>query len=197
MASRGRGAGLTIGQLLTLTFGFLLASVVIFLFGMWIGNDIAEQRFAQERNVVRMAVSTPPATPTVLELPSATPTVTVTPASGFEWATATPRVRPTVTPRAPLVGWPSTPTAEVAPVPPAESGWTVQVAATTDLAQALQLVQRLRAKGYDAYTRRRPIAGMTWYRVRVGQFADRAAAKKLEERLKRDMGLEAAFATQE
>jgi cell division septation protein DedD len=61
----------------------------------------------------------------------------------------------------------------------------------------LKIVQRLRASGYDAYTRRREIAGATWYRVRVGNYKTRGEAKRLEEQLRREMQLDAAYVTQE
>ena len=45
-----------------LIFGFLLASALIFLFGIWVGRDVAERRLAQEERVVRVPV---PVQPTV------------------------------------------------------------------------------------------------------------------------------------
>ena len=63
MAER-RSPGLTFGQLITLTFGFLLASVVIFVFGMWVGRDLADQQAAKQRDVARVPVAPPGPEPT-------------------------------------------------------------------------------------------------------------------------------------
>lgn len=76
----------------------------------------------------------------------------------------------------------------------ADAGWTVQVTATTDATEARALVQRLRARGYDAYLVQVPSReGATWYRVRVGRFSSRAEAQEWEERLKSQAGLSGAF----
>ncbi|MFN8642222.1 MAG: SPOR domain-containing protein, partial [Candidatus Binatia bacterium] len=71
-------------------------------------------------------------------------------------------------------------------------GWTVQAYATNDTMRAIMLARTLRGKGYDASTATRQIGGATWYTVRVGHFRDRAAAKAMEERRRREEGLEAA-----
>jgi len=68
----------------------------------------------------------------------------------------------------------------------ADAGWTVQVIATTDLEQAMNLARTLKTKGYEAYTVNAPMRGQTWYRVRVGRSLTRAKAKELEQRLKGD-----------
>jgi hypothetical protein len=63
MAER-RSPGLTFGQIITLTFGFLLASVLIFVFGFWVGRDLAEQQATKQREVARVPVAPPPPEPT-------------------------------------------------------------------------------------------------------------------------------------
>ena len=37
-------AGLGYGQVFLLIFGFLITSGLIFLFGIWVGRDVAERR---------------------------------------------------------------------------------------------------------------------------------------------------------
>jgi cell division septation protein DedD len=203
MARERGGRGLTIGQLLSLTLGFLIASVLIFVFGMWVGSDLAKQRMSEERQIVRLEVATRAVTPTLpfvftpTPLPVTPPTATVPvgpPATTTPYAIITTPTRP----RPPLP-WAATPTTvrKATPAPAAAGGWAVQVASTTDLGEALRIVQRLRSKGYDAYTRRREIAGATWYRVRVGNFKTRADAKRLEDELRREMQLDAAYVTEE
>jgi cell division septation protein DedD len=201
--ARERGPrGLTIGQLLSLTFGFLIASVLIFVFGMWVGNDLAKQRLSEERQIVRLEVATRAATPTLpfvsTPTPVFTPPFTATAAIGPS-ATSSPYAIITTPTRArPALPWAPTPTGARRITPaPVSSGWSVQIASTTDLGEALKVVQRLRANGYDAYTRRREIAGATWYRVRVGNFKTRGEAKHLEEQLRRELQLDAAYVTQE
>ena len=53
-------AGLGLGQLFALIFGFLITSAFIFLFGIWVGRDITERRLAREERVVRRAVPEQP-----------------------------------------------------------------------------------------------------------------------------------------
>jgi cell division septation protein DedD len=57
--------------------------------------------------------------------------------------------------------------------------------------------RQLRQRGYDAYTVQAPIGNVTWYRVRVGRFTDRAAAKLMEQRLKEQEKVEAAYVVNE
>ncbi len=61
MAAR-RNAGRSVGQLLTLTFGFLLASVMIFVFGIWVGRDLGRDRQRDDRPIVVKKVDRPGAT---------------------------------------------------------------------------------------------------------------------------------------
>src|SRR5271169_1108926 len=53
-------AGLGLGQLFALLFGFLITSALIFLFGIWVGRDITERRLASQERVVRMPVPIQP-----------------------------------------------------------------------------------------------------------------------------------------
>lgn len=198
MANRRTPSGLTIGQLLTLTFGFLVASVAIFFFGIWVGRDMAEQRLGKQQEVVHLPIGSPPPATNVVAQATDTPlrlamAATATPAPQKPSATptaATPKTTPTRF--GPMVAWGATPTARVT-TPKETGGWTVQVGATTDAVQAVVLARRLRSKGYDAYTTQGPIGGVTWYRVRVGRFGDRESAKAMETRLRRDEQIEAAY----
>lgn len=56
-------AGLGYGQAFLLVFGFLIASIIIFVFGMWVGRDLTESHLAEEP-VVRLSVPSKP-TPAV------------------------------------------------------------------------------------------------------------------------------------
>ena len=214
MANVRKSPGLTIGQLLTLTLGFLLASVAIFLFGMWVGRDMADQRMAKQPQVAHLPAPVPP-TANFVQAATAAPAnkvaavgatetpfriaLAATPTAGHPTtvaakATPTPTSAPKGTPThlGPMVAYGVTPT-RIGSQPPATGGWTVQVSATNDALQAVMLSRKLRSKGYDAYTTQGPIGGVIWYRVRVGRFADREAAKAMEARLRKEEQLEAAY----
>jgi cell division septation protein DedD len=53
-------AGLSYTQVFLLVIGFGVASGLIFLFGMWVGRDLAERRLASEERVVRQPVPIQP-----------------------------------------------------------------------------------------------------------------------------------------
>jgi cell division septation protein DedD len=222
MAS-ARTGGMSAGQVVLVTFGFLLASFLVFIFGMWVGKDIAERRLAQEERVFRAPISRPTASAEVAAAPPtlpAQPVSAATPAPVFqlpgEARTATPllapptptatlnlvvlspaptaaRPQPTLPPLATIPG------AVDEPTPPADewadAGWTVQVTATTDPAGAEAIAARLRSRGYDAYTIKAPARGQIWHRVRVGRFATKAEAQTVEQRLKTVEKLTGAFVT--
>ena len=194
MAER-RTPGLTFVQLITLTFGFLLASVVIFVFGLWVGRDLAEQQAAKQRDVARVPIAPPPPEPSRVVAaappPQAAPVaVAVAATATVASATATPvmivKIAATATrARTAAAGTPT----------PAPNGWTVQAYASNDTVRAVMLARTLRAKGYDASTATKQVSGTTWYLVRVGRFRDRAAAKTMEGKLRAEEGLEAASVT--
>ncbi len=215
MARHRESSGLGLGQLFVLIFGFLISSALIFVFGIWVGRDVAERRLAQEERVVRMPI---PAAPTPQEdakdavdlsfyekikekayqrlqqtASPATPARVAqvpTPTSAPTRAAAKPTSR---LPTPALGALRAEPTARAEDW--ADAGWTVQVNATTNPQQAADLAAVLRTKGYDAYTVQAPMRGQTWYRVRVGRFSSRDKAKELETQLKNNAGMENAYAT--
>ncbi len=212
MAGR-RQSGLPVGQVLTLAFGFLLASVMIFMFGLWVGRDLAQQRIEQDRQILHEPIEGSVPSGTVIFDATATPTQRIAvdaarptrPRLFAPTATRTKTVAPTQTRRPtktrtvapPVRRSRSTPTAakrvqrDVRP----GSVYTVQATATNDQVQALVLARGLRGKGYDAYTVQTDVAGVTWYRVQIGKFASKAEAEATAQRL-RGEGLEAAFVDQ-
>ncbi len=215
MMRRMGSAGLGFGQTFVLIFGFLIASALIFLFGIWVGRDITERRLAQEERVVRLPV---PAAPAAKEeekpqdvdvsfyqslkekayqrLQETATAATVTPARIAQAATPTAAPRQLAEKPKPT----AVPTKGKRPEAArsadewADAGWTVQVNATTNPQQATDLAHSLRAKGFDAYTVQAPMRGQTWYRVRVGRFSNRDKAKELETRLK-EQGMDNAYVT--
>jgi cell division septation protein DedD len=202
-------AGLGLGQLFALIFGFLITSALIFLFGIWVGRDITERRLASQERVVRMPV---PPQPT----PAADAKSTDVDLAFYQKLKEKAEQRlqetaaagsPSPAPRAavPKALAPEKRAAEAPPIARpkreagsgdewADKGWTVQVNATTNSQQAADLARSLRAQGYDAYTVQAPMRGQTWYRVRVGRFTVRDKARDLETKLKSE-GMENAYVT--
>ncbi len=64
---------------------------------------------------------------------------------------------------------------------------TIQVASLKDKKTALNMVARLKKKGYTAYLVSAEVPGKgTWYRVRIGSFNTREETGKIRNRLKKD-----------
>jgi len=214
MGRERRSRGLRPGQVVTLTFGFIVASVLIFSLGLWVGYDLARQQLVKSAPVVRLPV-TPPAwnptgtaaiageaspagrmeyraTPTPLRLlsvPTRAPSVPVRPSPS-----ATPEPSP---PTAVPTSLPSTPTPTATRTRAVAKRWTVQAGATTDAVQAAILAHRLRQAGFAVATVQRPIGGVRWYLVRVGSFRSHADASAMVRRLKEEEGVEAAYVISE
>ena len=79
------------------------------------------------------------------------------------------------------------------PKPGQEKAFLLQVASYKDSAQAQQLLTKLKGKGYGQV---RVVKGEvpgkgTYFRVRLGPFADRDKAQKMQEKLKAGEGLQA------
>ncbi len=72
-ARKSTAAG--IGQVITLILAFLLASVMIFVFGISVGRDLAEQKQRRERPVVRKKVEPAAAADATAEEPTRRPVV--------------------------------------------------------------------------------------------------------------------------
>ncbi len=63
--------------------------------------------------------------------------------------------------------------------------WTIQVSSLKDRAAAEKMVEKLKQKGYSAYSMASSISGKgRWYRVRVGPFRHKEEAEKMLSRLK-------------
>ncbi len=73
------------------------------------------------------------------------------------------------------------------------NGWTVQAMATTDKRIASHWLDRLNAKGYQAFVVKADIRGQAWYRVRAGHFSSLQEAETLRTALKSKEGILDAF----
>ena len=75
------------------------------------------------------------------------------------------------------------------PAPPSRLGnYTVQLGASQTRAEALQLAARAAAAGLKAYVVEAHLPGKgVWYRIRVGAFAERAAADRYRRDVEREL----------
>jgi cell division septation protein DedD len=96
---------------------------------------------------------------------------------------------PTPIPPGPRTAEVVPPQTAVLPPPPANPGkYTVQIGATQDRAEAHEMVNRIAKAGLRPYVVQAKLPGRgLWYRVRVGAFADRAAADQYRKDIEREL----------
>ena len=184
---------------------FSVASVIVFMLGMFVGKSIEERKIAKrEEPLMRIPVKPEGAIKrdevtfndgqaknslTAREEKSATER----PAESLARAEAL-----TVEERKPQK-------LKAEPLPKktestnAESGdqakiWRAQVNAFPDERSAKLLVDRLKNKGYNAYVSEVQNRGKTWYRVNVGRYQTREEAEKVVEALQNKENHSKAFA---
>ena len=86
---------------------------------------------------------------------------------------------------------PRAPMPAVAP----QAGWTLQLHASQDKADADRFAAMMREKGYAPYLVNAEVAGRgTWHRVRLGSFSSKDAAMKYLADFKRETGVDAFVA---
>lgn len=193
---------------------FVVVLMIVFTIGLLVGKNFAGEPQLTERRTPAaddgLAVKTgteeslpiqeiplpPPKTgetPAGLP-PSSEPVVKTAPPSAGPAAQPVPKTAPAPTPKttAAPTPKPAAPAAEPAPAaaPPAAGTsvtYIVQALATKDLAEARALVDKLKAKGYDAFVKvAQPGAADQFNRVQVGRFKDMEHARELVARLKKD-----------
>jgi cell division septation protein DedD len=81
---------------------------------------------------------------------------------------------------------------DIVPEPTLKDGgkYTVQVMATSSKSKAEQQLSTLQANGYTAFMKEEKAGESSVFKVRVGRFSDKEAAKKIATRLKQDLKLE-------
>jgi cell division septation protein DedD len=83
-------------------------------------------------------------------------------------------------------------TGALPPPPPDVGKFTVQVGATQDRVEARQMVVLASKGGLRPYVAEARLAGRgLWYRVRLGAFADRAAADQYRRDVERELHMPA------
>lgn len=197
------------GQMVLLGAAFVLASAVIFFFGMFIGKSIEERKIARrEEPLVRIPVKPEGSAQKRGE-------VTFNDGESKAPVAAAAQERPVAEKRPEKIARTEPPATQpdkrseqvgVEPVAKkskvetatesAESGkiWRAQVNAFPDERSAKLLVDRLKNKGYNAYVSEVQNRGKTWYRVSVGRYPSREEAEKVVDVLKTKENFAKAFA---
>jgi DedD protein len=197
------------GQMVLLGGAFVLASLVIFMLGMFIGKSIEERKIAmREEPLVRVPLKPEGAAQKRDE-------VTFNDGEAKAPAAAAVQERPTAEKRAEKIAKAEPPAPQpekrperIAAEPAAkkseatagsesaEAGriWRAQVNAFPDERSAKLLVDRLKNKGYNAYVSEAQNRDKTWYRVNVGRYPSREEAEKVVDALKTKENYSKAFA---
>jgi cell division protein FtsN len=184
---------------------FTLASVGIFILGMFVGQGIEERKIAKkEEPLIKIPVK-PDAAGTggavgqkrdeITFNESVSPDSTAPRLREVEKADKPPEKLAKTEARAPKAEKkaekiaPTIAKAKMEAVSSAEVTdpakiWRAQVNAYPDERSAKLLVDRLKIKGYNAYVSEVQNRGRTWYRVSVGRFNSREEAEKTVEALK-------------
>ena len=103
-----------------------------------------------------------------------------------EGKAAADKAPPKVAPSTPPKESPSPKDKEAAPVPPAGSGYAVQVAALNVRSEADAIARKLASKGYAAYVQTPSDGTPSVYRVRIGTFKTRREAETVAARLQKE-----------
>jgi septal ring-binding cell division protein DamX len=184
------------------------AAVVVFSLGVMVGQRVTEG--------APRAVEPPPARPTETRVPPPAPAPEEAPVKEkgpsrssekltfFETLSGDKAAAPPTLPKA-LPPPPAKPEAQK-PAPPVKTSssspgaqikaltgsgpYHVQVSSTTNSAWAGDLVARLKKKGIRAVSTPVTIKGKRWYRIRVGSFPDKEAARQAQRILKQEMKLD-------
>lgn len=201
------------GQMVLLGGAFILAAVIIFGLGVFVGKGIEESKvMKKEEPLVKIPVS--PTTQSAAGGQTAQSKEEIT----FNDSLAKPAekivkaepkdVKPRVKAEAPAEravikrAEKADPADDAAKKTEAERSaetkdqgavWRAQVNAFPDDRSAKQLVERLKNKGYNAYVTEVQNRGKTWYRVSVGRYSSREQADKVVEALKSKENYTKAF----
>jgi cell division septation protein DedD len=193
----------TRGQLVLLGGAFTLASVVVFVLGMFVGKEIEARKVVRpEEPLVKIPIK--PAAKGLADAESAktkddltfyntlTKTPAAKPAAAKTEEKAAAAVIKTEADNQPAL---KAEAAENAEAKTNAKAWSVQVNSYPDAKSANDLIDRLKNRGYNAFVTEANIKGKVWYRVRVGRFASREEALKTEAALKNNENYPKAFAT--
>lgn len=166
----------TIGQLVALSACVLATASLTFLLGFYVGRESAALHTPIDERVARL----PAPDKAAPAAPRARP-------AAEKPATPAPPAPPK--PESPRPPAPAKPPPVTAPASGAVIPYTVQVLATRDRAEAEAVRARLIQRSIGAFISEVEDGNVRWYRVRIGRFDDIAAARSMEARVRRDLGL--------
>lgn len=189
------------GQMVLLGGAFTLATVAIFLLGMFVGMGVEERKiFKKEEPLVKIPAK-PEGAPAGGGAAQKRDEITF---NNPEVKPAAPRSaeqkakeKPPEKIAAAAASAPKAVEKKTEKVAAADQGkvWRAQVNAFPDERSAIQLVDRLKNKGYNAYVSEVQNRGKTWYRVSVGRYDSRDEADKIIEALRTKENYPKAFAS--
>jgi cell division septation protein DedD len=210
------------GQMVLLGAGFTLASVIIFVLGIFVGKGIeARKMLKPEEPLVKIPVKPGTQQSSGASAPAQKDEITFNDAlsksagsavaaeekpEAAKRAERVARAGPRESPPAPKperkiekaapAAEPAKKTESAANDDSEEQGrsWRAQVNAFPDERSAKLIVDRLKNKGYNAYVSEVQNRGKTWYRVNVGKFGTRDEADKMAELLRARENFPKAFA---
>ncbi|MCE2486633.1 MAG: SPOR domain-containing protein [Desulfurellaceae bacterium] len=162
----------------------LFASLLIFVFGIYVGKEVQAQKTVEQATPLRVPVGrsktellarspalplpSPQAAVPVQQPESPEPPAPLPLLATAEPPAAAPEAKPSVT---------APPRAQHEKPPAKPRRWSVQVQATTRQQTARQTAKRLRQQGYSPSVSKVVRQGRVWYRVRVGPFSEELEAK--------------------
>ena len=172
MARRGEGSyQFSLIELSVLAAGVFATVAAVFLMGFYVGRESAGEHAPLDERVARIPI-----------------------AESAELAEKPAAPRPTKpAPSAPPPAAATEPQGPTAPPAGAVVPYTVQVLATRNKAEAEDLRAQLVRRSIGAFISAVEEAGTRWYRVRIGRYDDLAAARAMESRVRREMGLTQAY----
>jgi cell division septation protein DedD len=193
----------TRGQLALLGGAFIVACIIVFVLGMFVGKEIEARKVVRpEEALVKVPVKPPSKGAADGESAKAKDDLTF-----YNTLTKSPATKPSQAKNdEAAIESGAKAVADTRPEPKAEAAesaaaktsaktWSVQVNSFPDEKSANELIDRLKNKGYNAFVTEANINGKFWYRVRVGRFASREEAMKTESALKNNENYLKAFAT--
>ena len=211
------------GQMILLGAAFTVASLVIFVLGVFVGQGIEGRKLMKkEEPLVRIpvkpaaqesgTVSSPPkneitfdslprpgaALASADETPKAKAAERVASVESKEPQSTAPKGGVPAKASEKKLDKPALPTKKpespaIAEAREQNNGWRAQVNAFPDERSAKGIVDRLKDKGYNAYVTEVQNRGKTWYRVNVGKYDSREQADKMAELLRTKENFPKAF----
>jgi DedD protein len=125
---------------------------------------------------IRVLEMESPVTPPPPQQAVRTPVDEKTPALPEPPTESVPAEKPNPAPATPVVAPTKTVTPQTAP-----KAWAVQVGSFSQKANAMQLRDKLRGKGFKAFVEHIQLASGAAYRVRIGPYVKRSQAEKTQE----------------